>query len=261
MDEAARRVAQLYRGPGGRFWDRIEAERPGTYPEENLALGRRQEAALLLAWMGDPEGLAGLRVLDVGCGQGRLALRLSAAGARVLGVDLLPRFAPPALAAARRHELSLVVGDFRDSLADLLPRSDNKEPETVEAGREEPRPFAPRRRPAPRDEAATAADPSRAGFDVLLLREVIQDYPPDEQKRVLRALAPAPARRVMLTLRQESGWSLWLRGMWPEGLGGSADPVALLRAIHLATPYRLTRQREIRRRNFSTWAAELTRMD
>jgi len=230
MDDAARRVAGLYRtGPGRDFWDRIEDERPHSYPEENLALGRRREAALLLAWLEDrPEGLTGQRILDAGCGRGWLALHLASGGARVLGVDLVPRFAPRTLAAARRRELSLVMGDFRDLLPGMESGTPRKEPE-----------------------------PDR--FDALVLREVIQDYRTEEQRELLQSLANGGAHRVLLTLRLDSGWSRVVGGMWPDGLGGTVDPVAVLRAVHLATPYRLTRQREVKRRNFRSWAGELTR--
>jgi|GEM_PF-2403015 len=228
MDDAARRVAALYRGPGGDFWNRIEDERPGTYPEENLALGRRQEAAVLRAWLADrPQGLPGLRVLDAGCGRGRLAVDLASRGARVVAADLVPRFEPRTLGAQRQEELdlALVVGDFRA----LLPRRPDEGPG-------EPR------------------------FDALVLREVVQDYLAGEQRALLGALAVGGARRVLLTLRMESLWSRFLGGMWPEGLGRATDPVSVLRAVHLVTPYRLTRQREIQRRNFRSWAGELTWM-
>ena len=46
-------------------------------------------------------GLAGLRVVDVGCGGGLLAEGMARRGARVLGIDL----APEALAVARLHAL------------------------------------------------------------------------------------------------------------------------------------------------------------
>jgi len=219
MDDPARWVAALYRGPGGRFWDRIEDERPGTYPEENLALGRRHEAAVLSTWLADPDGLEGLSVLDAGCGRGRFALRLASGGARVTGVDLVPRFAPRTLAAGRRGELSLVVGDFRDLVG----------------------------------------SPAKDRFDALVLREVIQDYGPEGQRALRNALAGGPVRRLLITLRLGTGgWSRLFGGMWPEGLGGTVDPVVALRSLQLATPYRLKRQREIHRRNFRSWLGELT---
>lgn len=215
---STRRVTDLYRGPGGRFWDRIEEERPATYLEENVALGRRQEAALLRAWMGD---LSGLRILDAGCGHGLLARQLAAGGARVIAADLLPRFAAGTRAAARRGELTLVVADYRD----LVP-------------------------------AGKAAE-----FDILLLREVAQDYEPAEYARLFEPLAMGGARRLLLTLRQDSLWSPVIRQAWPEGVAESVDTTTLLRRIHLLTPFRLSRQQEVHRRNFRSWVVELTRFD
>jgi SAM-dependent methyltransferase len=56
----------------------------------------------------------GMRVLDVPCGDGRLALKLAARGCRVTGVDISPEF----LAAARTAERGLDVewrhSDMRD---------------------------------------------------------------------------------------------------------------------------------------------------
>lgn len=287
MDEITRRVAALYRGPGGNFWARIEAERPAGYLEENLALGRRQEAALLRRWIarppaappgssslpppplprgrqaqpsppetstaedaggkerGQPEDrgsdLGGRRVLDAGCGRGLLALQLARGGARVLGVDLLPRFSRGALAAARRAParapaagrsagseaespcegwLSLLVADFRQLLA-------------------------------PAEQAG--------GFDVILLRQVLQDYPQGDLEELLDGLAAGGARRLLLTLRQATRWGLFTHRLWPEGLGATVDPVTVLRRLHMATPFRLARQEEVRRRNFRSWVGELVR--
>ena len=54
---------------------------------------------LRLAYIAERAPLAGVRVLDVGCGGGLLAEGLSARGARVLAIDL----APENIAAARQH--------------------------------------------------------------------------------------------------------------------------------------------------------------
>ena len=57
---------------------------------------------------------AGLRVLDVGCGTGRHAVRLAAAGAQVLGLDPTPNMLARArrTAAARGVHLQLKRGDL-----------------------------------------------------------------------------------------------------------------------------------------------------
>lgn len=69
-------------------------------------------------------GLAGRRVLDVGCGGGLLAEGMARRGARVIGIDL----APGALEVARLHALeSGIAVDYRqvaaESLADAEPAS------------------------------------------------------------------------------------------------------------------------------------------
>ena len=69
-------------------------------------------------------GLAGRRVLDVGCGGGLLAEGMARRGARVTGIDL----APGALAVARLHALeSGIEVDYRletvESLAESGPAS------------------------------------------------------------------------------------------------------------------------------------------
>jgi len=59
--------------------------------------------ATTLALAGD---IAGLRVLDVGCGQGAATRALAAAGAEVTGADLTPEM----VVAARRHEAEQPIG-------------------------------------------------------------------------------------------------------------------------------------------------------
>jgi 2-polyprenyl-6-hydroxyphenyl methylase/3-demethylubiquinone-9 3-methyltransferase len=62
-------------------------------------------------------GLAGRRVLDVGCGGGLLAEGMARRGARVTGIDL----APAALEVARLHALeSGVTVDYRHVAAETL---------------------------------------------------------------------------------------------------------------------------------------------
>lgn len=214
MDDTARRIAAAYSGEGERFWSRIELGRPATYPEENLVYGRREEAALIRDWLGD---LAGRRVLDAGCGRGTLALELARSGARVTGVDLVPRFAAAARAAVAAGGLSLVAGDVRQVL-----------------GRE-------------------------ARFDLVVLREVVQDYLPEEAEVLAAALGRTGAERLVVTLRQESRWDLMLPGLYPPGQGGRVDFHRLLRTFHLATPFRLHRRQEVRRRNFRSLVVEMRR--
>lgn len=65
----------------------------------------------------DERPLAGLRVLDIGCGGGLLCEPLSRMGAEVVGADA----APTNIAIARRHaELSGVAVDYRATTAEAL---------------------------------------------------------------------------------------------------------------------------------------------
>jgi len=52
-----------------------------------------------LAFVNDRAGLAGQKVLDVGCGGGLLSEAMAAAGAQVTGIDM----AAPSLEVARQH--------------------------------------------------------------------------------------------------------------------------------------------------------------
>jgi 2-polyprenyl-6-hydroxyphenyl methylase/3-demethylubiquinone-9 3-methyltransferase len=62
-------------------------------------------------------GLAGRRVLDVGCGGGLLAEGMARRGARVTGIDL----APAALEVARLHALEAGINvDYREVSAEAL---------------------------------------------------------------------------------------------------------------------------------------------
>jgi len=87
---------------------------------ENLVRGRFEYGP----WMPDALGYdrtAGLRVLDVGCGQGIDVYRYALAGARATGVDLTPRHVELAEAhlAAMGLEAEVVQGD-----AEALPFED-----------------------------------------------------------------------------------------------------------------------------------------
>ena len=68
-----------------------------------------------LAFVKDRAGLAGRKVLDVGCGGGLLSETMAAAGAHVTGIDM----AAPSLEVARRHaDQNGLVIDYRQSAAE-----------------------------------------------------------------------------------------------------------------------------------------------
>lgn len=77
-----------------------------------------------LDWIDARAGIAGKRVLDVGCGGGLLSEGMARRGARVTGIDL----APEALAVARLHAVESGIGvEYRlvavETLADAEPGS------------------------------------------------------------------------------------------------------------------------------------------
>ncbi len=86
-------------------------------------LGRitdRLEDALLRDLLGD---VAGRAVLDLGCGDGKLAVRLAALGARVVGLDPDPAMLR---AAAARAVAAGVAVDFTAGRARTLPFPDRR---------------------------------------------------------------------------------------------------------------------------------------
>ncbi len=111
-DALARRIREKWEGQPGRRLERIDDGRPASYLEHNARLGRERLRARILEWLAP---LAGLRVLDAGCGTGLLAERLAAAGARVSGVDLVPRWIERA--RERAGGVSWVAGNLLDELA------------------------------------------------------------------------------------------------------------------------------------------------
>lgn len=97
-----------------------EAE-PGTRPyAEALIRGREAYAP----WMAEQLGYgtaAGLRVLDVGCGQGIDVMRFAQAGADVTGIDLTPHHAD----LARRHVAAMGLNaEIVNGDAESLPFTD-----------------------------------------------------------------------------------------------------------------------------------------
>lgn len=106
-------------------WDTYATEYAGWVArrEEGLVAGVGMDAMLasLLDLLGDITGLA---VLDAGCGEGFLARRLAARGARVTGIDLSPRLIALAREKDPQGTIAYRVGDLSRPLPDLAGHFD-----------------------------------------------------------------------------------------------------------------------------------------
>ncbi|MFI8180574.1 class I SAM-dependent methyltransferase [Actinacidiphila glaucinigra] len=99
-------------------WNGYEGRHWATYPERYDALNDAVNDHLL----DDLPVVAGSRVLDVGCGTGRVARLAGGRGATVLGVDLSEPMLREAVAAAEREGLGGVAFARGDAQVHPYPR-------------------------------------------------------------------------------------------------------------------------------------------
>lgn len=99
------------------------ADEPGSRAYFERLLAARSEYAPWMAESLDYAGAKGLRVLDVGCGQGLDLARYAEAGADATGVDLTPRHTE--LARAHAEALGLAVEVVQGD-AESLPFEDER---------------------------------------------------------------------------------------------------------------------------------------
>lgn len=98
-----RLAGEAYVGSFGRQWNRYDVARP----EEDEATFEAKTGVA-------PRSLAGLRVLDAGCGGGRYARLLGERGAEVLGVDLSSAVDKAASLCAGLPNVQIVQADLLD---------------------------------------------------------------------------------------------------------------------------------------------------
>ena len=99
---------------------------------------------------------------------------------------------------------------------------------------------------------------AKGAFDDVILQEVLEDYAPDEQVDLFRALAECDAKRVLLVFRRSGPWVALLAPLLPPGLVTTLDPVSVLRSVHRHSAYRLSHQESVRRRSYYVQIVELT---
>ena len=67
-------------------WAKLTSDKPVGRIRATVRAGRDQMRAILLSYL--PDALAGVRVLDAGCGTGALAVEAARRGAQVVAIDL-----------------------------------------------------------------------------------------------------------------------------------------------------------------------------
>lgn len=97
-------------------WKALTSDAPVSRIRATVRAGRAEMFDTLLSWL--PQTMAGLRVLDAGCGTGTLAIALARRGAQVLATDVSPTLVSLAKErnrhAVERGVVNFAVGDMLD---------------------------------------------------------------------------------------------------------------------------------------------------
>ena len=202
---------------------RIERGEPASYWEENLVECRRVALAKLFEWA---EPVSGRSVLDLRCGAGSLARALCHHDAHVTACDWDPEASPDAERAAGAQE-------------------------GVRGG-----PPIDWRHEHPVGLLERAVQP----FDDVVIWAVLEDLGEKARHDLLAALERLAPERLFVALHLESGWTRFAPGLVGAAMP-TADPVEILRSIHLETSLRLERQETARRRNATVRLMQLRRLD
>lgn len=107
------RVEHYFDRTATQVWERLTSDAPVSRIRQTVREGRDQMRALMLSRL--PADLAGVRVLDAGCGTGLMATELAARGAEVVAVDISPQLigiAEARLPEGLRGRVRFVAGDM-----------------------------------------------------------------------------------------------------------------------------------------------------
>ena len=145
-------------------WSRLTSDAPVSGIRATVRAGRDEMRRTLLSWL--PADLAGVRMLDAGCGTGALSVEAARRGADVVAIDLSPTLVG---LAAERLPADLAAGfgagagriDFR--VGDML-------------------------------------DPGLGKFDHVVAMDSLIHYEPADIVRVLAGIAPRTARSILFTI-------------------------------------------------------------
>ena len=87
-EQTLARVETYFDQTATKTWERLTSDAPVSRIRQTVREGRDQMRARLLSRL--PSDVAGLRILDAGCGAGQLTLELAQRDAQVTAVDISP---------------------------------------------------------------------------------------------------------------------------------------------------------------------------
>ncbi len=206
-------------------WEAITSTVPVSGVRATVRAGRDSMRATLLAWL--PDDLAGMRLLDAGCGTGALAVAAAQRGAAVTAIDLSPN-----LVDIARDRAGSVAGSgsLRFLSGDML-------------------------------------DPEMGAFDHVVAMDSLIHYPSHDIVAALSKLAPRVRRSIVFTVAPRTPllMALWTAGkLFPRRDRAPAiEPVAeaelerLMAAAPALKGWRLARRQRINTRFYKSQAFEL----
>jgi magnesium-protoporphyrin O-methyltransferase len=208
-------------------WKRLTSDAPVSGIRATVRAGRDTMRATLLSWL--PDDLAGVRILDAGCGTGALAVAAAARGAEVLAVDLSPTL----IALAReRAEAHRVPGSVTFQAGDML-------------------------------------DPALGSFDHVVAMDSLIHYRAPDVARALAGLAARTRRSILFTFAPRTPALSVMHAvgrLFPRGDRAPAiEPVGARRLSHLIgsehdlARWRQGRTQRIARGFYTSQAQELVR--
>lgn len=112
-DATLTRVEDYFDRSSTKVWERLTSDAPVSRIRQTVREGRDSMRALMLAQL--PADLAGVRVLDAGCGAGQMTAELAARGADVVAVDISPALVDIArarLPAEHANRVTFASGDM-----------------------------------------------------------------------------------------------------------------------------------------------------
>lgn len=159
-------------------WRKLTSDAPVSGVRASVRAGRDAMRSLALSWL--PPSLAGLRILDAGCGPGQVSMELARRGAHVVAVDLSPNL----LDLARER----IGGEPLAGSIEFIP--------------------------------GDMCDERFGAFDIALAMDSLIHYPTSEIASALARLAPRIRDRIIFTIAPQTPALAVMHaigGLFPKG--------------------------------------------